>query len=327
MVRSEGNSRWLSKKAKSLAVHDSMVTMIYHRTAVIVLNWNGLKDTVECLESLRRITYPDYQVLVVDNGSTGDDAKVLRERFGDYIHIIENERNYGFAEGNNIGMRYALAKLDPGYLLLLNNDITVEPNFLTELVIAAESDARVGLLGPLIYDYYKPNVVRGTGHGQRISWWRGTTIGIMSRKLKDRTRGMLEADCIEGSCMLIPRRVLEEVGMLDQEYFAYWEETDWCVRIRAADYKVCCVLGSKIWHKVQPFSANSNKLYYFLRNNILFMRKNADKRHLGFFLIYFFCVSLPLWCLKPFLAHPLGTIRAVAKALLWNIGHQPMKCQ
>ena len=304
-----------------------METMIYHRTSVIVLNWNGLKDTIECLESLRRITYPDYQVLVVDNGSTGDDAKVLRERFGDYIHIIENDRNYGFAEGNNIGMRYALANLDPGYLLLMNNDITVEPTFLSELVAAAQSDAKAGLLGPLIYDYHRPDVVRGTGYGQKISWWRGTTPGVMSSKPKHETSGVLETDCLEGSCMLIPRRVLEEVGMLDTEYFAYWEETDWCVRIRKAGYKVSCVISSKIWHKVQPSYIDSRKLYYFLRNNILFMRKNADKKYLGSYFVYFFCVSLPLWCFKPFLAHPLGTLGAVAKALLWNLRHKPAKSQ
>ena len=304
-----------------------METMKYPRTAVIILNWNGLNDTIECLESLRKITYPDYQVLVVDNGSTGDDVKVLRERFGDYIHIIENDRNYGFAEGNNIGMRYALANFNPGYLLLLNNDITVAPNLLTELVGAAEDNTEVGLVGPLVYDYYRPDVIIRTGHGQRISWWRGTTPGVMSRILKDKTVGIFEADCIEGSCMLVPRRVLEEVGMLDQEYFAYWEETDWCVRIRAAGYKICCVTSSKIWHKVQPSYLDTRKLYYFLRNNILFMRKNAGKKYLGPYFIYFFCVSLPLWCFKPFLSHPLATVGAVARALFWNMRHQPAKGQ
>jgi GT2 family glycosyltransferase len=301
--------------------------MIYPRTAVIILNWNGLKDTIECLESLRRITYPDYQVLVVDNGSTGDDVKVLRERFGDYIHIIENDRNYGFAEGNNIGMRYALSNLSPDYLLLLNNDTTVDPNFLTELVKAAENDHEIGLLGPLVYDYYRKGTVRGTGAGQRIRWWRGKTTPLMSNKVSAEASGIREADSIEGSCMLTPRSMLDKVGMLDGEYFAYWEETDWCVRIRKAGYKVCCVLGSKIWHKVQPFYSDTHKLYYLLRNDILFMRKNADKRYLVTFFPYFFCVSLPLWCFKPFLAHPLGTVGAVTKALLWNIGHQPAKSQ
>lgn len=297
------------------------------RVSIIVLNWNGLKDTIECLESLKKITFSSYQAIVVDNGSGGNDVETIKDRFGDYVHIIENDRNYGFAEGNNIGMRYALTAQSPDYLLLLNNDIVVAPDFLTELVDVAENDHEIGLLGPLVYDYYKPNEIRGTGSGQGINWWRGVTVPIMSSNLNQETKGILEADSIEGSCMLTPRNVLDRVGMLDGEYFAYWEEIDWCVRIRKAGYKICCVRNSKIWHKVQPSYIDSRKLYYFLRNNILFMRKNAEKKYLATFFPYFTCVSLPLWCFKPFLAHPLGTVTAVAKALLWNVRQKPAKGQ
>jgi GT2 family glycosyltransferase len=297
------------------------------KVSIIILNWNGLKDAVECLDSLSKITFSNYRVIVVDNGSQGNDVKTIKDRFGDYVHVIENERNYGFAEGNNIGMRYALTEHNPDYLLLLNNDITVAPDFLTELVKVAETDHEIGLLGPLVYDYYKPNVVRGTGSGQRINWWRGTTVTVMSSTLGQETEGIREADSIEGSCMLTPRYVLDKVGMLDGEYFAYWEETDWCVRIRKAGYRICCITNSKIWHKVQPSYLDSRKLYYFLRNNIMFMRKNADKKYLPVFFVYFLTVSLPLWSFKPFMAHPLGTVGAVTKALLWNISHRPAKGQ
>jgi len=291
------------------------------KVSIIILNWNGLKDTVECLESLEKVTYPNYQIILVDNGSQGDDVKILRESFGDYIDIVENDRNYGFAEGNNIGMRYALANFSPDYLLLLNNDITVDPDFLPELVKAAENDSGIGLLGPLIYDYYRPNVVRGNGAGQRISWWRGTNVPIKPSILNKETSGIRQADTVEGSCMLVPRRIVEDAGVLDKEYFAYWEETDWCVRIKRSGYKVCCVLSSKIWHKSPPSYIDTLKLYYFLRNNILFMRKNADTKYMGVFLAYFLCVSLPLSSFKPFLANPLSTISADIGALLWHIRH------
>jgi len=289
--------------------------------SIIILNWNGLNDTVECLESLKKVTYPNYRVILVDNGSRGDDVKTLRESFGDYVHIIANDRNYGFAEGNNIGMRYALANFSPAYLLLLNNDVTVDRDSLTELVKAAENDHQIGLLGPLVYNYYKPSVVRGNGSGMRISWWRGTNVPIRPSARNDEKSGIRQADSIEGSCMLVPRRVVEQIGMLDQEYFAYWEETDWCVRIKRAGYKVCCVLSSKIWHKSPPSYIDTFKLYYFLRNNILFMRKNADIKYMGVFLAYFLCVWVPLSSFKPFLAHPLGTLSAVFRAFLWHIRH------
>lgn len=297
------------------------------KVSIIMLNWNGLKDAVECLESLRKIIFSNYQVVVVDNGSQGNDVKTIKDRFGEYVHIIENDRNYGFAEGNNIGMRYALTAYGPDYVLLLNNDIVVDPDFLSELVRVAENDHGIGLLGPLVYDYYKPNAIRGTGSGQRINWWRGVTVPIMSSRFGEETSGLRDADSIEGSCMLVPRQVLDKVGMLDRQYFNSWEETDWCVRIKKAGYRVCCVTSSKIWHKVQPSYINSFRLYYFVRNNIQFMRKNAEKKYLVTFFPYFFCVSLPLWCFKPFLAHPLGTVGAVAKALLWNVRHQPAKGQ
>ena len=297
------------------------------KVSIIMLNWNGLKDAVECLESLRKIIFSNYQVIVVDNGSQGNDVETIKDRFGVYVHVIENDSNCGFAEGNNIGMRYALANLDPDYLLLVNNDITVAPDFLSELVKAAENDHEIGLLGPLVYDYYKPNVIRGTGSGQTISWWRGVTVGIMSSISSEESTGIRDADSIEGSCMLVRTEVLNKVGMLDRQYFNSWEETDWCVRIRKAGYKVCCVTSSKIWHKVQPSYINSFRLYYFVRNNIQFMRKNAEKKYLITFFPYFTFISLPMWCFKPFLANPVGTVSTVTKALLWNISHRPAKNQ
>lgn len=295
--------------------------MNHLKVAIVILNWNGLEDTVECLESLKKVTYPNYQLILVDNGSEGDDVRVLRERFGDYIHLIENDRNYGFAEGSNIGMRYALTYFNPDYVLLLNNDTVVDPGFLTGLVRAAESDSRIGIIGPVVYDYYRPAVIRKTGAGQRIVWWRGAAVSMLSDRQADECGSIREADSIEGSCMLVRREVLEEVGMLDHEYFTYWEEIDWCVRARRAGYKICFTLNSRIWHKRPPFYKNTLKLYYFLRNNVLFMRRNADTKHMIVFLAYLFLVRIPLYSFKLFLRHPLGTVTAVGKALLWNIRH------
>ena len=113
--------------------------------SIIILNWNGLEDTIECLESLKKITYPNYKLIIVDNGSEGNDVAVLRHRFGSYIHIIEKDKNYGFTEGNNIGMRYAL-KGEARYILLLNNDTIVDPDFLSNLIKVAAGDPKIGLL-------------------------------------------------------------------------------------------------------------------------------------------------------------------------------------
>jgi len=115
------------------------------KVCIIVLNWNGLSDTVECLESLRKLGYSNYGVIVVDNASKGDDVEVLKQRYGGYVYLIKNDRNYGFAEGNNIGIRYALGNLKPDYYFLLNNDTVVAPDVLDELVAVGERDDRIGV--------------------------------------------------------------------------------------------------------------------------------------------------------------------------------------
>jgi len=251
---------------------DTLIEAKQPKVTVIILNWNGLHDTIECLESLKKITYPNYKVIVVDNRSAGDDVKGLRDRFGQYIHIIENDRNYGFAEGNNIGIRYALEN-DVEAILLLNNDTIVEPDFLSELVNVAESDPKIGLAGPKIYFYHEPNRI----------WFAGGKISLFSAS-SNRGRNLMDdgqfdkvdhVDFISGSCMLIKRGVLESVGLLDPVYFFGIEDVDMSVRVTQAGFSNVFVPTSKIWHKV--FSSgrrNPDVTYYTSRNAIIFARKH-----------------------------------------------------
>ena len=158
------------------------------KVCVIILNWNGLEDTIECLESLKKTTYPNYEVVVVDNGSKGNDAQVLEERFADRIHLVRNDRNYGYAGGNNIGIRYALTGSVPDYLLILNNDVVVAPDFLTEMVGAAAGDEQIGLVGPKTYVY-------GTSDRLELAWYevdmrKGKATHVASREID---RGQYES--------------------------------------------------------------------------------------------------------------------------------------
>ena len=121
--------------------------MNHPKISVIILNWNELDDTIECLDSLKKITYPNYEIIVVDNGSKGNDAQVLQEKFSDYIHLIQNDRNYGFTGGTNIGMRYALNNSAPDYILVLNSDTVVDSEFLAEMVKVTEADPASGIAG------------------------------------------------------------------------------------------------------------------------------------------------------------------------------------
>lgn len=253
--------------------------MMYSKVAIIILNWNGKEDTIECLESLKHITYPNYEILLVDNGSTDGSVECFRERYPG-MEIIENGENLGFAEGNNVGIRRAM---DEGadYVLLLNNDTVVDPEFLGELVKVAEGDERIGIVGPKIYYYdYKgrKDVIWFAGGG--INWTTGRTTHHCMRKIDDGTINKLKkVDYITGCTMLIKGDVFMKIGLLDSDYFLYFEETDFCARANKI-YDCVFVPYAKIWHKISRSTGGDfspTMAYYFVRNQMRFMVKNSSK--------------------------------------------------
>jgi GT2 family glycosyltransferase len=286
------------------------------KVAVVILNWNGLADTSECLESLQAIAYPNCETIVMDNGSSGDDARVLRERFGDSIRLIASRENLGFAGGCNLAMREALAK-GADYLLLLNNDVTVDTQFLDELVRAAEGLPAAAALCPKIFFHDRPTIICSTGG--RVNPWAGTARQV-GRGEEDRGQyeQVAERDYADGACMLIRREALERVGLLDEEYFAYWEETDWCARATEAGYRCYYVPAARIWHKATRSQAPDSDYYYlFRRNALLFLRKRKSPLHL------LSAVALYLFVFGPFylIRHP-GAIRRLpgeARAFFWHL--------
>jgi GT2 family glycosyltransferase len=306
---------------------------------VVVLNWNGWKDTIECLESLYGISYPNYEVVVVDNNSQDDSlarinayargeivikssffsnsnahslrvTELVREEaegvsgsgeeampehvyqsVNKHLVIIKNEQNFGYSEGNNIGMRYAL-KAAADYILLLNNDTVVHKDFLTELVRVAEQDENIGAIGPKICFYDAPQVIQSTG--ARINFWTGRAIALYWKKGEDvlessNSQKLLSVDYIYGACFLISRRIIEEVGELDPQYFLYGEEVDWCIRISRAGYRIVCDVDSKIWHKGMASTSKEKRfsLYYLERNRVIYERKYARTSQFLSFLLYY----------------------------------------
>jgi len=225
----------------------------YPKVSIIVLNWNGLDDTIECLESLHKITYPNYQVIVVDNGSEGEDVRVLGEKFGYYVHIIENDRNYGFAEGNNIGMRYAINSYAPDYLLLLNNDTVVAPDFLDELVKVVESDSKIGIASPKIYYYeFKSRNDVIWFAGGRIEWWRRWVyphIGCRDNDLPQYQK-ITTVDWASGAAMLLKSSVVEKLSLLNSGYFFGNEDVEYCIKARKNGFNIVYVPAARVWHKI-----------------------------------------------------------------------------
>ena len=126
--------------------------MSFPRVSIITVNWNNYSDIAECLESLRKTTYPNFEVIVVDNASVGDDVSLLKQKYGDFIKLILNDRNSGFAGGCNLGIRDALSR-GADYVVLLNNDTVVAPDVLDGLVSVAQSDHKVGIAGGKVLCY------------------------------------------------------------------------------------------------------------------------------------------------------------------------------
>jgi len=224
----------------------------YPKVTIVTLNWNTVEDTLECLDSLKKITYPNYNIVVVDNTSSGNDVQVLKEKCGNDVEVIASKKNEGYAEGNNIGIRQAL-KSKADYVLLLNNDTTVDPDFLTELVQAAETDENTGIVGSRIYFYNSPNLIQSAGG--RIRWFWGDMENYHDREDTRRYDRVAERDFVYGTSALIKRAVIENIGLLDRTFFFGIEEYDYCTRARRAGFKVIYTPYSKVWHKVGASAA------------------------------------------------------------------------
>jgi GT2 family glycosyltransferase len=272
------------------------------KVSIVIVNWNGLDDTVECLGSLKKITYSNYDVIVVDNGSKGNDAQVLKERFGDYIHLIQNSKNYGFAGGANIGMKYALDNSRLDYVLLLNNDTVVDPAFLTEMVKVAEGDPTIGIVGAKVYYYDDPRRLQVVW--ARINLWLGrwiTTPLAVTESLAKRESdvgqydSVKEVDAVAGCCFSIKKTALENIGLLDENFFSFCEEAEYYIRARKANYEIVYVPKAKVWHKggASTSGISSFRCYYLARNNFRFVRKHASRWQYSCFLVYYF--SFHFW--------------------------------
>lgn len=227
--------------------------MNHPKVSIVILNWNGLDDTLECLESLKKVDYPNYEIIVVDNGSRGNDAQLLQERFGDYIQLIQNDKNYGLGKGFNIGIQYALENNHSDYVLIMNNDMVVDANFLDELVRVAKGNEKIGLVGPKIYYYdYKGR--------KDVIWSAGGSIRRWSVKISHQIgeddddlpsyQAVTSVDWINGAALLIKKQLAEGVGLLDPWYFFANVDVEYCLRARKHGFKVIYVPTAKLWHKV-----------------------------------------------------------------------------
>ncbi len=245
---------------------------------VIILNYNG-KDTIKaCLDSIYKSDYPDFEVVVVDNASRDGSFEVAKNYFS-RAHFILNEKNIGFAAGNNVAIRFALEKF-ADYIFLFNNDATIEKNTLSKLVSAAESDEKTGILSPVIY---KPDGEVWFAGG-RIKWLKMRTEHLA----ETHNCAFLRTDFISGCAMLIKKEVFREIGLLDEKYFLYYEDADFCLRAGRKRFKCAVIPSARAIHFEKSGRNMENKTYWLVLSGLIFFKKNASlifRPWIGFYLI------------------------------------------
>lgn len=275
----------INHTAKS-APSASAVKQSHPPVAIIVLNWNGWEVTADCLKSLRQLDYPNVKVIVVDNASTDGSCEQLGKNFPE-VELMKNDRNLGFAGGNNVAIVRAL-KEGAEYILLLNNDTVVSPNFLERMIAVAGSDRRIGILNPKIS--YFDNPQRIWYAGGTFSLWQGFARHTGKRAVDaarySKTR---EVSFITGCAFLIKAEVIAKIGLLDDRFFLVCEDTDWSVRALNAGYKAVYVADAHILHResytIKHKIGKPTRDYHNVRSSILLIKKHAKLYHWPLFLV------------------------------------------
>ncbi|MEM7034124.1 MAG: glycosyltransferase family 2 protein [Chloroflexota bacterium] len=240
---------------------------------IIVLNWNRPDDTIACIDSLQQLHYQHVQIVVADNGSTDDSVQRIRA-YSDQVAIVENEENLGFAGGNNQGIKYALQQ-GADYIMLLNNDTVVAPDMVDHLLQAFHSDSNLGLVGPSIYYMDQPEDLWFTGMNFPFNiYFIGRHLLVYAKEAEKK----IDVGFISGCCMLIKTSVIEKVGMLNEDYFMYYEDLDFCLQVQYGGFTLAYISAAKMWHKVSASSGGKSspmKQYYQVKSSIFFFRQHV----------------------------------------------------
>ncbi|MEM1055227.1 MAG: glycosyltransferase family 2 protein [Bacteroidota bacterium] len=286
--------------------------------SIVTLNWNQAEVTCDLLASLTRVTYPRMEVIVVDNGSEPADLAMLAA-YSPRPRLLRSRENLGFTGGNNLGMRHARGE----YVLLLNNDTEVEPDFLEPLVAAMEADPGIGAASPKIRYYHTPERIQYAG-GTAVDPLRAQARWIGSGEIDEGQHDVSgETEMGHGAALLIRRAVLEDIGMLGEDFFIYYEEIDFGTRLRRAGWNAHYVAESTVWHKesVTVGKASPLKTRFQTRNRLLYLRRNARGWRKPVAMALVLLASL-VHAMRYAASGQWEHVRAVRVGLAWHLTHR-----
>jgi GT2 family glycosyltransferase len=275
---------------------------------VVMPNWNGKDDTLECLDSLRKLNYPKgrMEIIVVDNGSKDGSPECIKEIFSamkqdgySSLKLIELPENMGAPAAINKGIKNAQPDYD--YIFKIDNDIVMDRECLISLIKVMETDLKIGIAGGKVYQYGSEYLIQSAGAD--INLWLGTTPprgdGEVDHHQYDKID---EVDYVCGAGMMVKSLVIREIGLLDQAYFVYYDETDWSLRANRAGFKVVFVPDAIMWHKrsATTLKISGFVLYHMNRSRTILERKHANFLQYCCFNLYTCCYEFPIWILKNF---------------------------
>lgn len=221
------------------------------KVTIIILTWNGARHIFDCLESVQKSTYQNYEIIVVDNGSKDGTPDLIKNNFLN-VKLILNKKNLGFTGGNNIGIKQAKGEI----LFLLNDDTKIHPNLIEVLVKELKSSSKIGIVGPKIYFMDEPKKIWFAGG--RIDWFKGKTFHL-GKNLTDKeliNDSKKEVDFITGCALMIKKEVVDRIGLFDDKFFAYYEDADLCQRAKKIGYQIIYVPFGGVWHVKSATASN-----------------------------------------------------------------------
>ncbi|MEI7895634.1 MAG: glycosyltransferase family 2 protein [bacterium] len=287
----------------------------YPLISVITVNYNQSSVTCELLQSLQKISYPNMEIIVVDNASPNDTPDRIKELYPGII-LIKSKENLGFAGGNNLGIRVAKGK----YLFFLNNDTEVPAHIMEPMVELLENRPEIGAVSPKIKYFQEPGLVQYAGFTRMNPWTiRNKAVGYRQPDSPEFDQ-LTSTNSVHGAAMMIPRRVIDEVGLMPEIFFLYYEEHDWAEMIKRAGYKIYYQPASFILHKESISTGKNSPLitYYLTRNRLLFARRNFRGLPFLFSLFFQTFISFPKNTVLLLVKHQQEHLKAYLKGILWN---------
>ena len=290
--------------------------------SIITVNYNNANLTADLLRSILSLDYTNIEVLVVDNDSAENPTEALKKVLPS-VKIILSKKNLGFAGGNNLGIKEAKGD----YLFFVNNDTELSPHIFDGLLEVFEDYPDAGVVSPKFHYYYAPGTIEFAGYKAINSFsGRNSMIGCRTQD-EGQYDAIAKTNYAHGGGMMIARKVIDEVGMMPEIYFLYYEEFDWCEQIKKKGYNIYYQYKSLIYHK-ESMSVGKNsilKTFYLNRNRILFMRRNVKGLSFLAFAFYYTFLTLPKNTINFLYKKDIDHLKAFWKGLLWNLSNLNLK--